>query len=72
MTYPLRDIVDNIYHVVSKLGLSPSEAEDLTTYEFNEYVRLLNKDEERRAEEQRAMFKSLGPLASLFSLGGKR
>ena len=70
MTYPLRDLVDNIYGVVSRLHISPSEVENLTTYEFDRYIYLMNKDIESDLEEKKTLMKSFGPLMTLFA--GKR
>lgn len=51
--------------------MAPSEIDRLTTYEFDSYLKLLHKKLEAEEEERKAIFKALGPLAAMMSMGKK-
>ena len=57
--------------MITELGLQPSEVDRLTTYEFTQYLNLTAKRVEDRVEEQKSLFKALGPLATLLSPKGR-
>lgn len=52
--------------------MSPGEVEQLSTYEVVRYADLMYKDSERQSEKEKALYQLLGPMAALFSLGGKK
>ena len=56
---------------MTELGLQTSEIDRLTTYEFTQYLNLTAKRVEDRVEEQKSLFKALGPLATLLSPKGR-
>ena len=71
MTYPLETIISNSFYLTYFVGISPSEIDNLTTYEFDKYLQLTSKYREAESERESNRMKTLsGFFSAMF--GGLR
>ena len=59
MTSNLKDLVDSTFYMMYHLSISPSEIDNLSTYEMREYINLLNEKRKVENESESSMFRSL-------------
>lgn len=57
LTSELKYIVEQSFYLTYYVGIQPSEVDHLTTYEFNEYLKMLNKVKKDEQEHEMEMAK---------------
>ena len=72
MTPPLESLISNSFYLTYYSNISPSEVDNLTTYEFDRYIQLTSKYKEAEAERESTKMKSLsGLFSALFGMKKK-